>query len=215
MKRTTYAFLLVFGLLERFPAEAAEQIWWDGGADNVWSTNAPNWDGGAVWENGNSAVFSGTGGVVDVSERVAVADAVFATDGYTIADADADGTLIFVGGPSAVTWRPAARAHQYGGGVWIHENGRRDAAPHSRQYVHGGGACRGRRPGLTPNTAAVLGAAGVGNETIVEDGATLDAYSAWSSNVSEDLTISGSGVGGIGALVNLGPTPTTTSASEI
>ena len=87
----------VFSLL------AAEQVWLDDGPDNVWSVSALNWDAGAGWANGNTARFTGAGGTqagetVDVSGALTVAGMAFETNGYVIADADADGTLTLAGG---------------------------------------------------------------------------------------------------------------------
>ena len=86
------------------PLAAAEQVWLDAGPDNVWSVSALNWDAGAGWANGNTARFTGAGGTqagetVDVSGAVTVAGMAFETNGYVIADAEADGTLTLDGTP--------------------------------------------------------------------------------------------------------------------
>jgi hypothetical protein len=60
-------------------AGAQVQTWIDGTVDKTWSTNAANWDAGAAWVNGNSAIFSGGAGTrfgeaVDVAATVTVAN---------------------------------------------------------------------------------------------------------------------------------------------
>lgn len=58
-----------------------------------------------------------------------------------------------------------------------------------------------------------LGATGAGNETIVSSGATLDVNSI-SINGAERISIAGTGVGNIGALVNTGATGLTANALQ-
>jgi autotransporter-associated beta strand protein len=199
------ALLVCFAVADSVLADV--QTWVDGGADNVWSTNSANWTGGAVWTNGNSAVFAGAGGTIDVSAVVAVSNLTFGAGGYTIADPDANGTLTFMGGPTIVSVPTAGTTgviYKTIGGAGFTKTGagvlRLAAANTFTGVVRvAAGVLR-----LTNNTATVLGATGTGHETIVEDGATLDANSAWSANVNEDIVIKGAGVDGNGAFVNNG-----------
>lgn len=194
---------------------AADQVWFDASADNTWSTNALTWDAGALWVNGNGAVFSGAGGTVagetvEVSNDVVVAGIAFQTNGYVIADADGNGTLTLAGAPSVVAVANAGDAAVVsevvaGNGFQKTGAGRLQltaANTYTGVTTVSAGTLR-----LNANTASVLGASGAGNHTVVEDGATLDVYSAYSGNVNEDFVIQGAGVGGLGALVNTGPTP--------
>ncbi len=192
-------------------ALAESQVWNDSGADNVWSTNAPNWEAGAVWTNGNSAVFAGLGETVDVGATVTVANVTFQTNGYVIADVNKDGSLSVVGAPSVITVvnvgdTGIVSAAIGGSGGFIKAGSGVLQLKGTNTYTGVTTVAEGILR-LNPNTLAALGASGTGNETVVLDGATLDANSAWSANVNEDITISGSGVGGIGAIVNNGPTP--------
>lgn len=194
---------------------AEEQVWDDAGSDNIWSTNAPNWASGAVWTNGNSAVFTGAGGtktgeVVDVAAVVTVANITFQTNGYTIADTDNDGSLTLAGGASVIT---VVNAGDVGVVSEVIDGTGFTKAGSGLLQIKGANTYTGVTTvssgilRLNANTAAALGATGTGNHTVVEGGATLDIYSAYSGNRDEDITITGSGVGGIGAFVNLGPTP--------
>ena len=196
------------------PLAAAEQVWLDAGPDNVWSVSALNWDAGAGWVNGNTARFTGSGGTqagetVDVSGTLTVAGMAFETNGYLIADADADGTLTLDGTPQiAVTPATATAAvHEVlagSGGFTKAGDGILQLAA-TNTYAGVTRVTQGTVR-LSARVLGALGATGSGNETIVEDGATLDIMSAYSANVNEDFFISGSGVNGQGAFVNNGPT---------
>ena len=62
--------IVAAGALFASMAQADTQTWNDSGPSSNWSTNEANWAGGAVWTNGNSAVFTGGGGLgkaVDVA----------------------------------------------------------------------------------------------------------------------------------------------------
>lgn len=199
----------------------ADQTWWDAGPDNVWSTNAANWGAGSVWTNGNSAVFTGGAGTVlgetvDIAATVTVANVTFQTNGYTIADANRDGSLSLAGGPSVFTvagaGNTAAVSAAVGGSGGLTKAGAgllQLAATNT--YA---GVTRVSAGVLKLNTTipAALGATGAGNETVVESGATLDLNGAFyppggvggAINVLEDLTVSGAGTDGAGALINTG-----------
>jgi autotransporter-associated beta strand protein len=194
---------------------AGDQVWWDAGGNNIWSTNDLNWDVGVAWTNGNSAVFSGSGGLgetIDVSNDVRVANFTFQTNGYVIADADNNGTLTIMGAPSVITTSLSGSTGTIS------------------EVVSGSGGFTKAGAGVlnltaTPNTFTgvlrvssgvlrlatgalyALGAGGVGNETIVENGATLNFNGAYTTGVTtENISISGSGVDGLGVLVNTGAT---------
>jgi len=192
---------------------AAEQTWNEAGVDNVWSTNASNWAGGAVWTNGNSAVFSGAGGTqtgetVDVSASVSVANLTFLTNGYVIADADGDGALSFAGGGEArvVNAGDSAVVSEAIGGAGFTKSGNGVLLLSGINTFTGNLTVAQGTLRLSKYAYAVLGATGAGNDTIVASGATLDIYGAYTDNYNrvENLYISGTGVNNQGALVNTG-----------
>jgi autotransporter-associated beta strand protein len=201
---------------------AADQTWYDASADNTWSTNAANWDAGAaVWANGNSALFTGGAGLlsgetVDLAATVTVANVTFQTNGYVIADVNNDGSLSLVGAPSVFTvsgpGSTAAVSEVVGGGGGLTKSGPGLLQLKATNTYAGVTRVSAGVLKLNTSTPAALGAAGAGNETVVESGATLDFNSAYypiggvggAVNVLEDLTVSGSGADGAGALINTG-----------
>jgi autotransporter-associated beta strand protein len=195
-------------------AGAADQTWNDAGANNNWSTNEVNWDVGTVWVNGNNAIFSGAGGAffgetVDIADTVTVANITFQTNGYTIADADNNGTMTIVGAPSVVTVATGqtgtvSEVIAGSGGLTKAGNGVLNLIATNTFD----GVLRVSSGVLRLNTGALyaLGHGGAGNETIVENGATLNFNGAYTNALatSENFRISGSGVDGLGVLVSTG-----------
>jgi fibronectin-binding autotransporter adhesin len=200
---------VIAGLAAVLGAGADDQTWLDTNVDNLWSTAALNWDAGVAWADGNNAIFGGTGELVEIDGAVSVANLTFNVDGYTIADANANGTLTLVGAPSLITVTSAGHtaivSEAIGGSAGFTKQGAgllqiTGANTFSGQILVSAGILR-----LSGANAAALGAAGVGNETIVTNGATLDFAGAYSGgNRAEDLVVSGDGDGGMGALVNTG-----------
>ena len=192
---------------------AEEQVWNDAEADNVWGTNAANWDAGALWTNGNSAVFSGAGGTqtgetVDVSATVSVANLTFQTNGYVIADADANGTLTLAGGGEirVVNAGDSAVVSEAVGGAGFTKSGNGVLQLAGANAFTGVVRVAAGTLRLSKWNLACLGATGAGNGTIVENGATLDINGAISNTLkrAEELELSGTGVNGVGALINTG-----------
>ncbi len=84
------------------PVRAANQTWNPGGAGGgtgTWGGN--NWDAGAAWVAGNTAVFGGTAGTVTVGAQTA-GGLTFNTNGYTLSNATA-ATLTLSGAPTVFT----------------------------------------------------------------------------------------------------------------
>jgi autotransporter-associated beta strand protein len=159
--------------------------------------------------NGNTAVFSGTGGVVEVSGAVEAAGMAFPAGGYVVAAADGGGALTLTGTPAvdvagtggtneirAVIAGSAGFTKTGTGGLTLGTN---------NTYTGVTTVSRGSLR-LSRDMSAALGATGGGNETVVESGATLDINGAFPSSVSrgENLSLAGAGVDGLGALVNTG-----------
>jgi autotransporter-associated beta strand protein len=192
-----------------FAARAAEQVWNENGEDNVWSASAPNWDAGVPWTDGGTAVFSGTGGVVEVSGAVMAAGMTFLTNGYVIADADGDGALTLSGAPGTIAVQGAgstgivAEAIAGSGGFTKTGDGVLQLATNNT-YAGVTTVSQGilRLGPLCPNA---LGATGTGNGTVVAEGATLDLNGAYNGvATTEAFAAAGSGVNGLGAIVNTG-----------
>ncbi len=195
-------------------SQALEQTWRGGEVSAIWSTNAANWEGEAVWINGSSAVFDANTnaifkGMVDVAATVTVANVTFQTNGYTIADADNNGSLSVVGAPSVITVVNAgdtgtvSEAIAGSGGFTKAGNGLLNLTA-TNTFT---GVLRVSSGVLRLNTGVLyaLGAVGAGNETIVENGATLNFNGAYTnSTTTENISISGVGVDGLGVLVNTG-----------
>jgi autotransporter-associated beta strand protein len=207
--------LIGFFIVTSGVALAAEQTWRGGGANTIWSTNAPNWEGEAVWVNGNSALFDANtnavfNGVIDVAATVTVANVTFQTNGYVIADVNKDGSLSVVGSPSLFTVVNAGDTGTVraaiGGSGGLTKAGFGVLSLTGTNTYNGRTIVSNGIVRLAPGVQQGLGATGAGNETVVAAGATLDANSAFSGNVNEDFIIQGTGVGGIGAFVNTGPT---------
>lgn len=208
-----FAMMAVAWAICVFAARAEEQVWDDACGENVWSTSVTNWTGGAVWTNGNSAVFSGAGGTqagesVDVSGSVLVADMTFQTNGYVIADADADGALAFAGGGEVrvVNTGDLAVVSEVIGGAGFTKTGPGVLQLAGANTFTGLVRVAAGTLRLSKWNLGCLGATGTVHGTIVESGATLDIYGAISNTLkrTEYLELAGSGVNGTGALINTG-----------
>ena len=65
-------------------AVAADATWYDDGT-GIWDLTALNWNGGAdAWTAGDKAVFAGTGGVVTVDGKVDVSGITFNASNYVV-----------------------------------------------------------------------------------------------------------------------------------
>ena len=192
------------------PAWAAEQVWNDAGINNLWNLSTPNWDADAAWQNGNTAVFSGGGGTVEVDAAVTVGGLSFQTGGYTVADADSNGSLAVAGAPSlfnvvnAGTTATVSVAIGGTGGFTKTGAGTLQLAQ-TNTYAGETRVSQGilRMAPRAPNS---LGATGAGNGTVVENGAALDINGATPNgmNSAEPISLAGAGPDGQGALVNRG-----------
>lgn len=194
---------------------AADQVWLDAGVSEAWNLADLNWDGGAAWVNGNSAVFSGAGGslpgeTVEVDAAITVSGLAFQTNGYVIADADGNGSLAVSGSPSVVNVVNAGDTGTVraviGGTGGITKSGVGVLLLSTNNTYAGVTTVAQGILRLGPRCPDSLGATGSGSGTVVAEGATLDINGAFVNDVNraESLQLSGSGVNGIGALVNMG-----------
>ena len=189
---------------------AADQSWNLNGVDDVWSTNAANWDVSSVWTNGNNAVFGGTSGeTVEVSNDVEVANITFQTNGYEIADADTDGALSLSGGASVITVvnadDSATISEEIAGSGGLTKAGSGELVMTAGNTYAGETIVSAGTLKLASGILYGLGATGTGNDTVVQDGATIDFNGSYRySSTAEKFTIYGDGVDGLGCLVNNG-----------
>jgi len=193
-----------------FPTLHAATLYWDGtsttanadGGAGTWVTGGTtNWDDAAVagvdtaWTNGSDGVFGGTAGTVSVSGTVGAASLTFNTPGYSLTG----GTISLTGTPTIATGSNAISISSVLAGT----NGLAKSGTGSLT-LSGSNTFTGQlniNAGTVKAGAALaLGAGGVGNETFVQSGATLDINGQ--SLVTDTVLIAGSGVGGGGAVVN-------------
>ena len=202
------------------PAWAAEQVWNDAGINNLWNLSTPNWDADAAWQNGNTAVFSGGGGTVEVDAAVTVGGLSFQTGGYTVADADSNGSLAVAGAPSLFNvvnaGTTATVSVAIGGTGGFTKTGA--GTLHLTVTNTYSGVTTVSAGILRLGSAVVLGlgAVGAGNDTVVAEGAALDLNGCYvNATATEKFTVAGSGPDGQGVLVNRGPGHTNRNIEEI
>ena len=190
--------VLNFSLLS---VQAADQTWDDGDDNNVWNLANTNWDTSSIWTNNNSAIFGGTGETVDLGAAISVGNMTFNSDGYTISDSGADGSLSIAGSPTVITVATNCTAKisdAIGGTGGITKEGPgtlelTTANTYSITTRVNEGILK-----LADDVPDCLGAAN--NEIIVAEGAAIDLNSAYNANRSHNFTVSGTGVNGSGAL---------------
>ncbi len=175
----------------------------------AWDTTSAFWSNGttdSIWNNAASdtAVFgggtsTGTAGTVTLATGITAGGLTFNLGGYTIT-ADTltlGGTPVIDTGANAATINSAlagsAGFTKNGGGA-LTLGGANTAL--TGQIVVSTGT-------LKAANATALGAGGAANETVVQTGATLD-INAQALTVTEIVNIAGTGVGGLGALINSG-----------
>lgn len=214
------AVTLAFGMSAKaavFNWDPAINLSNSGGPGN-WNLTLGNWNNGAAdgaWGNtsADQAIFGGTGGVVLMNQGATITanSLVFNTGGYTInANAAAD-TLTLAGTTPTISVTnsgDAARINSIltgtagltvGGSGMLVLGGTNTL---TGQIIIGSGATLG----LT--SAGGLGSNAAGSETIVQSGGTLNIGGQGINNnpapatPGEEIRIAGSGVGGIGAIVN-------------
>ena len=187
---------------------AADATWYDDGS-GIWDLTALNWNGGAsAWTAGDTAVFSGTGGVVTVEGAVDVGALTFNASNYVVNAAtgasitnSSSGTLdVTVAAGQTATLNASLRTdgaqfYKYGDGTLV--LGGTNQFSRTKDSRLKKGIIR-----LTPDNARSLGT----KDFIIESGATLDLNGccAGASTALPWLHPNGTGVDGMGALVNTG-----------
>ncbi|MEK7951775.1 autotransporter-associated beta strand repeat-containing protein [Luteolibacter soli] len=187
----------------------AVSLYWDGastgpdadGGAGTWSTGpAANWDTAATagdqapWTNGSDAVFGGTGGVVTVSGTVSAASLTFDAPSYSLTG----GTVALAGaavigtGANDVTLAPVIS------GTTISKTGTGTLTmAGSNTFTGGFTISEGTVKAGSSNALGDM--AGV---TTISPGATLDVNGQDFGR--KQFFVSGTGVGGAGAIVNTG-----------
>ena len=179
-----------------------DMTWIDANANNDWSGSALNWDAGAGWVQNASAVFAGTGEAVELEDAVLVGNMTFNVDGYSIDDADADGALTLSGAPSVVTVVNAgdtstvSKVIQGSGGLTKAGDGTlaldgANSTSTGDTIINAGKVQWGATDALPSGSVTV------------NDGGTLEWTTAVNNGANKRaVTISGAGVGGLGAVLN-------------
>ena len=189
-------------------AVAADATWYDAGT-GIWDLTALNWNGGAsAWTAGDTAVFSGTGGVVTVEGAVDVGALTFnasnyvvnAATGASITNSSSGYLNVTVAAGQTATLNASLRTdgaqfYKYGDGTLV--LGGTNQFSRTKDSRLKKGIIR-----LTPDNARSLGT----KDFIIESGATLDLNGccAGASTALPWLHPNGTGVDGMGALVNTG-----------
>jgi len=115
-------------LLAAYSAQAAPQVWDDGGATANWNTTDLNWDAGSIWTNGNDAQFTGTGvGAVTITESggVSANSLEFTANGYSVDGAE-DLTLTGTAGVSVGSGFAATISANIAGSAGLTKSGAGD-----------------------------------------------------------------------------------------
>lgn len=216
-KRFLPAWLLVAGLAvsSSLPMARAATLYWDGtstgpdadGGTGTWNTGAANlnWDTAAVagadvpWTNGSFATFAGTGGAVAVTGTVSATSLTFQSAGYSVTGGTVNltGTPVISIGANDVTLGSAisgnAPISKTGAGTLTLSGGNSF-----------GGVLTISEGVIKAGSANAFGAGNAGSGTIITSGATIDLNG--NTLLSEYFSVSGTGVGGAGAIVNNSPT---------
>jgi fibronectin-binding autotransporter adhesin len=221
----------IAALLTLTGKSAAQSLHWDPGVDGdgavggsgVWNLTNTFWSplpldavaaDNIAWPNTNTAIgiFGGTAGVVTINTGAGVTanGLVFNTSGYQISSNVAADVLTFAGAAPSITLNGGSTARinsviAGSAGLTISGSGNLTLASANTltgQMIIAPGAY----VGIT--NAGALGPAGGGNETVVQAGGTLNIGGQFINNnpapatPGKEIRIAGTGVGGIGALIN-------------
>jgi fibronectin-binding autotransporter adhesin len=207
------------------PAAYAVPHYWDGGTVNIaspgnsassggagsWSTAISNWDTGVgahvAWPNSgtdNDAILGGTtAGIVNITSNVSANDLTFTTTGYTVARTTT--SVLTLNGTTATITNGtsiSATISSVIGGVVGTTVSKAGAGTLTLSGVNTYAGPTTITEGiLKVGNATALGAqTSATNGTTVSSGASLDLGGTATGVAAERLTVSGSGVGGAGAV---------------
>lgn len=203
------------------PAPVLGALTWNSaGTTDSWSTAAgnANWlPGNVLWTQNESAIFDGSSGTpetVTVDTANIFNDITFDVDGFSVANGAGSLTLAN-DQASTITVTNAAHTGSVLESLANSSNGISSLTKAGAGTLVLGGAAASTYTGQTLVNAGTLkaasvtalGAGGAGAETLVASGATLDVNGQALTN-TEIIRITGTGVGGNGALVNTGAAQT-------
>lgn len=207
-----WACVAIFAYSSDMQGVRAASLYWDGsssGADadggiGTWIADpaATNWDTSAIggndvpWTDGSEAIFGGTGGLVSVSGTVSASSISFGAAGYSLSG----GKITLTGTPFiGIAGNDVALGSAIAGSVPITKTG-------SGTLTISGNNTNTGAFIIAEGTVKVGSASAFGTiqkGTTISPGATLELNG---QNLgTEQVTFSGSGVGGAGAIVNNGP----------
>lgn len=190
---------LGFFLLAPQGRAQSDQTWING--SGTWDTVSSHWDAGALWTNGNNAIFGGTGETLSIVGNVSVTNLTFNSDGFVISDPTNSGVLSLAN-PSIISVTTSGHSATISenlttGGITKQGNGTLilsgDNSFADNVLVSSG------RLVVSSNTA--LGA--TSGTTTVASGAQLTLTNGVTVT-GETITIAGSGIGFTGAMQTAG-----------
>lgn len=178
------------------PVSGQSDATWINGSGN-WSLIAPSWNAGAVWVNGDNAIFNGTGETVELGSVMTVNNLTFNGNGFLIQDSLSAGSLSLAG-PSVISVTDAAHTATIGDGLpsgALTKAGAGTLVLSGTNAFDGAVAVSAGRLTAASNWAlgTTAGATSVasGAQLTLADGVTI---------AGESLTIAGSGLNFSGAL---------------
>ncbi|MDA3924088.1 MAG: hypothetical protein PF904_05250 [Kiritimatiellae bacterium] len=195
--------LCLFNLLITSSVLAADQNWDDANANNIWDLTGTNWDSDSIWTNGNNAIFGGNSETVELGDAIAIANVTFITNGYEIADTNADGSFSIAGSPTVITVASnytAKISDSVDGSGGLTKEGTGTLEYTTSNTYAGVTHIKEGILKLAFHAQTSMGATGTGNEVIIEEGAALDLNENYTGNRNDDITASGTGFNGSGAI---------------
>lgn len=191
----------------------ADLTWNSGGPNDNWSTTDANWLPGNVgWTQNENAIFNGSAETVTVTTANTFNNVTFGSSGFTIANG-AGSLLLANDQASTITVTNAADTATVAESLADNTAGLSSLtkAGAGLLILSGTNTYTGQTlvtaGTLRTSSAGALGAGGVGAETIISSGATVDV-NAQALTATEIFNIAGTGVGGNGAIINTGGTQT-------